>query len=292
MLKQIQTEMFFATLIENISEGIAVFAERELIYANSFFCKITNSYQDNPKKNTLMDFFDPSLFDSVSTESPSAFETSIRCLFDETKPVRVNAFFSETVFAEKKVLIVIIIDLSEQKKLLTYLREARKYLKKKIEERTGQLKEISLKLSRRSKYIAGINSALKILVETRDRDIAEFNDDLWATINHSVFPYINRLKNMGLSDPQSESVTLIEKNLREIFSGNKNNSLQIKYKLSPAESNIANLVKIGKTTKEIALIAGISPRTVERHRDNIRKKIGIQGKKTSLRFFLLTQNTQ
>lgn len=50
----------------------------------------------------------------------------------------------------------------------------------------------------------------------------------------------------------------------------------------------ANLVEQGKTSKEIAKIVNLSARTIEFHRDNIRKKMGIKNKKINLRTHLLS----
>jgi DNA-binding CsgD family transcriptional regulator len=51
---------------------------------------------------------------------------------------------------------------------------------------------------------------------------------------------------------------------------------------------VANLVKEGKTTKEIARILGLSVRTIEAVRYTIRRKLGIRKKRTNLRSYLLS----
>ena len=61
---------------------------------------------------------------------------------------------------------------------------------------------------------------------------------------------------------------------------------QIKLVLSPAEHRVAKLVKRGKSSQEIAEILNLSSRTVEWHRMNIRKKLGINDQKTSIYNYL------
>jgi DNA-binding CsgD family transcriptional regulator len=58
--------------------------------------------------------------------------------------------------------------------------------------------------------------------------------------------------------------------------------------LPPKEIQIADLMKKGKTTKEISQILNLSPRTIDIHRHNIRRKLSIDNKKINLQSYLLS----
>jgi DNA-binding CsgD family transcriptional regulator len=56
--------------------------------------------------------------------------------------------------------------------------------------------------------------------------------------------------------------------------------------LTPAERHVLNLIAGNLTTKEIGEQLFISPRTVEKHRENICQKLNLQGSHSLLKFAL------
>jgi DNA-binding CsgD family transcriptional regulator len=88
-------------------------------------------------------------------------------------------------------------------------------------------------------------------------------------------------------DPrQIKYMDLLKKNLEDIVSPFVEQDHEIPYKLSPVELLICNMIKHGLSTKNIANIRRISPSTVNRHRESIRRKLGLTNRKVNLVSYL------
>jgi len=150
------------------------------------------------------------------------------------------------------------------------------------------LKEKEMELEIKSSNLEDVNTALRVLLDKREDDKARFEENVLSNVKELVEPYLEKLKSTGLDNRQASYVNVLEYNLNDIvspFSG----KLPFKFlNLSPSEIRIANLVKQGKNTKEIAELMNLSRTTVATHRRNIRKKLGIGGKKANLRTHLLS----
>jgi len=56
--------------------------------------------------------------------------------------------------------------------------------------------------------------------------------------------------------------------------------------LSPKEIQVANLIRQGRSTKEISKILKLTKGTVEVHRNNIRERLDLKNKKVNLKTYL------
>ena len=101
-------------------------------------------------------------------------------------------------------------------------------------------------------------------------------------------PYLMKLKRSLLTSAQKSYVEILEENLNDIIDPLARNLSASMLNLTPAEIRVANLVILGKTTKEMAEVLNLSTRTVESHRDSIRHKLGIKNRKANLRSHLLS----
>jgi len=160
------------------------------------------------------------------------------------------------------------------------LRKVHQGLETRVEERT-------IELENKTKKLEELNTALKVLLSKREEDKSELEERMLFKVKELVVPVLEKLKKSRLSEQQESCVDIIELTLNDIISPFIP-GMPLKYlKLTATEIQIANLIKQGKTTKEIAEMLTVSTRTVEAHRKNIRKKFGIKNTKTNLRTHLL-----
>jgi PAS domain S-box-containing protein len=173
------------------------------------------------------------------------------------------------------------VDITSRKKAEEELIKHREHLETLVKDRTAELENKRASLEE-------LNTALKILLRQREKDKDELEEKVLANIKELVMPYIQRLKKSPLNNKEANYVDILESNLMNIISP-FSNKLSSKYlNLTPTEIQVANLIKEGKTTKEIAEMLNISPGTVEFHRRNIRIKFNLKSKKDNLRTYLLT----
>ena len=86
-------------------------------------------------------------------------------------------------------------------------------------------------------------------------------------------------------DPQQlTNLNILEANLNEIVSPFLHTIRQLN--LTPRETQIAALIKDGKTTKEIAVIIGVATSSIDSYRNKIRTKLGLTSKKANLQSYL------
>jgi DNA-binding CsgD family transcriptional regulator len=150
------------------------------------------------------------------------------------------------------------------------------------------LKEREIELKRKNLRLEELNSALKILLEKRDEDKKVLEEKVLMNIKNLIIPYIVKLKKTPLNDRQDVFVEIIQSNIDDILSPFAH-KLSYKYlNFTPTELQVADLVKQGLRTKEIADLLNSSPETVSGHRKSMRKKLNLKDKKSNLRTHLLS----
>ena len=148
------------------------------------------------------------------------------------------------------------------------------------------LKKSEGDLQIKTKSLEEMNTALRILLNSKGEDQKEFEEKILANLKHLVMPYLGKMRKHLTDEKLKAYLQILETNLSNIISP-FSQRLSSKYMyLTTTEIEVANLVKEGKNSKDIAEMLGTSHKTIQNHRVNIRKKLGITKKPVNLRTYL------
>lgn len=145
---------------------------------------------------------------------------------------------------------------------------------------------LSEDVKNRSVELKEANIALKLLLKQRELDRTELEEALQRNIKNLVFPYLEKLKKSRLESEQRNFLEILETHLLEIASPFVKRISAPLLGLTPTEIRVAELIRQGKSSKEIGELLGITEWSIVFHRRGIRKKLGLAGKKVNLQTYL------
>jgi len=198
--------------------------------------------------------------------------------------------------------IVFVIDITDQRQAEAALRNSRDVFEQRVIERTAELvraneslkKEIDQRkvteaaLEIKSKSLEEVNTALRVLLDKKNQDRQEIEEKMFHNVKQLVLPYIEKLAATDMDMEQKAYIDVLASNLNDIMSPFSQSLSAMHMNLTRSEIRIADLLRKGGRTKEIAELLSLSERTIETHRKNIRKRLGLIGRNANLRTYLLS----
>lgn len=161
-----------------------------------------------------------------------------------------------------------------------------------IMEMQEELKLKEAELIQEREKLEETNTALRVLLRQRDEDRTRLEETVYNNVDRLVLPYIEKLLQGRLADNHRTLVEIADNNLRDIISPFLRTLSSLGLLLTPQEIEVANLVRNGRSSKEIADIMGLSVAGVDFHRKRLRQKLGLANTKKNLRSYLLTLETR
>ena len=149
--------------------------------------------------------------------------------------------------------------------------------------RVTERKKTEMMLQEQKMALEQKNIALSELLGQLEIEKQFIKDNVTANAENLLLPVIQKL---GLTGKSRKYVQLLRKNIQELTSSFGTKLIKEEAKLTSREIEICNMIKNGLTSKEIAGLLNITLGTVGRHRNNIRKKLGIISKECNLSSFL------
>jgi PAS domain S-box-containing protein len=279
--RQIETELAnrerqFQSLVEALNEGFGIVdAETRLTYVNAKFLEILGySYNEvlGKKISDFMDARNRRLFTKQIGIRQQGIDTPYEIRF-KSKEGRIiptivsprGRFGGDGSFQGSYAVIT---DISAVKGAEKALRRRERQLR----EKTRRLQEM--------------NTALEVLLRKREQDKTIIQKRIFINLKRLVAPYLEALGETRMSERQRYLVEVLRSNLVEVMSPFSDRPLWDKADLTRTELEVADLVRLGKSTTQIADALGVSYKTAETHRWHIRKKLGLNRRRVSLMSYL------
>ncbi|HWR91516.1 MAG TPA: PAS domain S-box protein [Desulfobacterales bacterium] len=149
-----------------------------------------------------------------------------------------------------------------------------------------EAKENELKQKNRS--LEDANTALNVLMKKVEEHRNVYEEALRDNLNKVAMPYLQRAKEKIKDKAAVEQLRLLEDSLSSIFAPYAHSLAAEFPRLTSSEIDVANFIVQGKRTKEIADVLNVTPKAIEVHRNNLRRKFGLTNQKAGLRTHLLS----
>jgi len=148
-----------------------------------------------------------------------------------------------------------------------------------------ELQETNKQLSLERKALQESNTALKTVLARIEEEKQEIYKNIRTNVDRIVMPIIDGLS-LELPPIQKKYLEMMQANLEEITSPFIRHLSSSYYSLTAAEIAICNMIRNGLRTKEISRVRGVSSATINRHRENIRRKLKITNSDVNLATYL------
>lgn len=185
-----------------------------------------------------------------------------------------NAFYSEMKVTKfKNETAIVAKDITHQRQILS------------------EAKSQEIRLNQLAQECGDLKIAINVIMNSVNEKQDAIKRNECRNIEELIFPMLDIIKASPSECQKRAAIDVLEKNLQTVTDSFSQVLSADKYELTQREIQIANMIRTGKTTKQISDILNLSCKTVDYHRMNIRKRLDIANTKDDLRSYLLDLTT-
>ncbi|MFC1940984.1 helix-turn-helix transcriptional regulator [Chloroflexota bacterium] len=148
-----------------------------------------------------------------------------------------------------------------------------------------ELQETNRQLVLEQKALQESNTAIRTILTKIEEEKKETYRNIKTNVDKILMPILIAMS-LELPQAQSKYIEMLKTNLEEITSQFVRHLSNLYHSLTPTEITICNMIRNGLRTKEIAQTRGVSSATINRHRENIRRKLKITNNDVNLATYL------
>lgn len=148
-------------------------------------------------------------------------------------------------------------------------------------------KALQERLRLEKQQVEEMNVTLRNVMKSVDHDRKEFEHNLARRIRSHLLPAIDRVAGEPSEGIRASYLDLVREQLIGLTSGSASEIDADLLKLSKTEIRICQFIQAGCSTKDICDAMNLAFETVQTHRKNIRRKLGLRGKNVNLHSYLI-----
>ncbi|SOB60404.1 Regulatory protein LuxR [Pseudodesulfovibrio profundus] len=150
----------------------------------------------------------------------------------------------------------------------------RETLERVVSERTEALRQ-------EKEQLEEMNITLRNVLQSIDKEREDLLGEVTAKVNNFVLPALDRIENEEDAGIRKGYLTVAKDQLARLAPGSASSEPGL-LKLTHMETRVCQFIQAGHSSKDIANSLNLSIETVQTHRKNIRRKLGLHGKSVSL----------
>ncbi len=150
----------------------------------------------------------------------------------------------------------------------------------KLRQTTEQLRQEHQELLRK-------NIAFQEVLDHIDEEKAQYRHEICTNIDNLLRPTLRKLQQDGRLSRRD--VDVLVHGLDEVTGKHIDDYRNNVSKLTPREMDILDMIKTGRSSKQIAEALGLSSQTVHKHRQSIRRKLQLDHREINLAAYLRSQ---
>ncbi len=269
------SDSLFKALVNHSLTGILIITKERIRFANRTFRQMTGYGQDDIDAMSPWDMVHPEERDAVRALGTARLRKKKVKAYYETRWVKKDG---SPLWVEVRVTVIPgdgepeilanVIDISERKTA------------------EAELKRREEALQHQSRELEETNTALRVLLRQQGRHKRELQHNTLFNVERLIMPHLDKLERHIVDTRLKSYLTVIRSNLYDMIAPQFRKLAGGSAGLTDREIRIANMIKQGKSSKEMAAMLFVGKATIDFHRHNIRKKLGLLHRKINLRTYL------
>jgi DNA-binding NarL/FixJ family response regulator len=168
------------------------------------------------------------------------------------------------------------------------LNDTRRSFREQLLAQTREKQRLSAKLEENKSKVDDMTVTLRTVIQTVGEEKEELRHSIADDIRSNVLPNLEKMASEESPEVRESFREVIEEQLLSLVKGSDTEIDDQVMLLTATELAVAQYIKTGRTTAQIADLMHSSLETIQTHRKNLRKKFDLVGKNIDLQVYLRT----